>query len=95
MIQSRACSVALVSVGLCMLLAVTAVYSQTITLVTGEFYFRYDGIPSFPLGTNPTGWKISQFDTLLAYAGENENIVRIHITNGRRPSQATVAGEVD
>ena len=85
----------LLSAVFCVLLAGTAVRAQTVTLVPGEFYFRHDGTPSFALGTNPTGWMTSQFDTLLAYAGANENIVRIHITNGRRPRPTTAPGHID
>ena len=78
----------------CVFLTETTVHSQTITLEPGEFYFRHDGTPSFPLGTNPVGWQTTQFDTLLAYASVNEHIVRIHIQNGRRHHPA-VAGQVD
>ena len=68
--------------------------TPVITLNTGEFYFRDGGTPSLLLGTNPTGWLTTQFETLLRQASANERIVRIHLTNGRRPQPAT-AGDVD
>ena len=88
----------IIATALCVLMADVVAMSQvavpTITLTPGELFFRLDGTPSLLLGTNPTGWMTSQWDTLLGYAGVNERIVRIHITNGKAP-HPTEAGQVD
>ena len=87
-----------IATAMCVLLLDVAAIPQavvpTITLTPGEFYFRVDGTPSLVLGTNPTGWMATQFNTLLGYAGANEHIVRIHLTNGKVPHPMQ-AGQVD
>lgn len=65
-----------------------------VSFSNGEFYFRDGGTASFPLTTNPVGWTISQFQTLLGQASVSERIVRIHLTNGYRP-EPTMAGDID
>ena len=83
----------------CVLLAGPVAFPQTavpeITLEPGEFFFRLDGTPALLLGTNPTGSMLTQFDTLLGWAGQSERIVRIHLTNGRAPDDETEPGQVD
>ncbi len=65
-----------------------------VTLERGESYFRFGGRPSFLLGTNPTGFRLDQFETLLEGAGQSgERVVRIHLTNGRVPRAGP--GKVD
>ena len=69
-----------------------------ITLEAGEKFFRLDGRPLVMLGTNPTGWdqggprRLEHYQELLGWAGTNERIVRIHLTNGKVPRPARAGG---
>ena len=98
-VTGKPCWTRTIALAVCAILASGGVFSQTtvpdITLAPGEFFFRLDGTPSLLLGTNPSGWMLAQFDTLLGWAGRNERIVRIHLTNGRVPARDTTPGEVD
>ena len=89
----------MIATGFCVLLIGVVAFPQEtvpeITLEPGELFFRLDGTPSFLPGTNPTGFMSAHFDTLLGFAGGSDRIVRIHITNGRRPDRETTPGEVD
>jgi len=67
---------------------------MSVSLKSGEFYFRHDGRQTFLLGRNPTGWQVGQFEPLLEWAGESgERIVRIQVTSGFKHSAP--AGELN